>query len=1179
MVISFTCPHCRNGVESDPQAAGARVACPHCGKTIEVPRVRLPAGTMVGGFRIQRLIGAGGMGEVYLARQLSLDRDVALKIFAPEAMGDRDRVRSFLNEVRLLARLEHPNIVTAHEAGEDGGVLYMAMAFVNGDPLDALIEKGGPVPEKRALQIARKIAGALAYAWNEHRLLHRDIKPSNILLDAHGEPKLADLGLSRTADLRGREAPEEEILGTPNYMSPEQIAGTPLDCRSDMYALGATLYHLLTARLPFEAGSVMETLQKQVSESLPDPRVFAPATSEPCVRFLEILLAKDREQRHPTWEALIADLDRVKAHKMPMRHLADHGASVLLRAKDEASLAEIRRVRLSSADLHHLHHAATSTVAGRKRKTSFAGTAVAALLVAALAALAVWGIVRQQRRSGTSPSLPDASNSVPVSPENTAGDGRAERMAQLEQEWQAILTALETAQEDDGAFLRRVEAFQQRAVGSPFADPAARMLLTLRQRRHAARQKAANHLRAAAEKRAAEAGFEEAARFAESYDGPFARELSDLRRALAEELRKRGAEQEVARAAAARAAYERLLGEISEALLRQNFGAAQTALKRAMTDAPDDARPAIERIRALVERAARAPEVIIESFRPDIGRTLAIAFVNGVESWELLGAVGGRLQLRRPAGLGFVERVATLDDLSPVEKYKRVGPEGSPEAELSRGLIAYGSGRGDVARRHFEALGEPLGPALIAQMAQIAARGAETAARRALEPIVRLARQALDDRPLGEIAAAVRKTAYNPQEVAAIRAAVANWRQQHGATPFARDAEPLLAALENVFTLPREVERAAVDAAIEALRRSNPSLEQVLHTATLTPTGVRLSLVGNPGLTNIAALASLPIIRLSLPGGSVSDLAPLKGLPIESLDLSGCPVSDLSPLAGAPLREARFERCPIENLGPLKGAPLIELDLRGTRVRSLAPLAGAPLKSLRLDGAPVESLDPLAGAPLEELSIRDSNKITSIAALQGAPLKKLTLAGLGISDLRPLRGAPLTELNINSTAVSDLTPLQGAPLENLRISHTRVRDLSALADAPLRRLEAAGLAELSNLEPLRKAPLEELWISGSKVKDLAPIARAPLVQLDLRETPVGSLEPLRGSKVEILFLDGCENLRELDPLLEMPRLTELTVPRRPRPPPELMNHPKLERVGYSPDNLLPLREFRRGGRH
>lgn len=198
-MISFDCPHCGASLEIDAEYTGSQVECPECETYLTVPQLEPGPGVTLGGFLIQESLGKGAMGEVFLAQQISMDRSVALKILPARLAARQEEVERFLNEVRLAARLEHPHIVTAYEAGEDGGFYYMAMAYIDGQTLGERLEREGALEEAEALAMVRKIAAALDYAWTRHSILHRDIKPSNIMLDAAGEPKLADMGLTARA--------------------------------------------------------------------------------------------------------------------------------------------------------------------------------------------------------------------------------------------------------------------------------------------------------------------------------------------------------------------------------------------------------------------------------------------------------------------------------------------------------------------------------------------------------------------------------------------------------------------------------------------------------------------------------------------------------------------------------------------------------------------------------------------------------------------------------------------------------------------------------------------------------------------------------------------------------------------------------------------------------------------
>lgn len=331
MLLGCECPNCHSSLEVDARLSGSEISCPECNSPLTVPEKVLGPGTVVSGFRLGELLGRGGMGEVYRAVQISLDRDVAMKIVGQHLVKDKEDIDQFLQEMKTLAKFRHPNIVTAYEAGEDGGVLFLAMEFVPGLNMEKRLAGGLVLSEQETLKLAKKLGEALRYAWEAFGVLHMDIKPGNILVDDKGEPMLADFGLARS--IRDSVATDcRDIVGTPNYMSPEQCMGTDdLDCSSDVYSLGATLYHILTGQIPFKANSPTETMEKVRSDSLKDPREMNHRISAACVVLLSNMMARDPEKRYPDWRAFLSDLDRVLSGRQPLRHLADRGDSVILR--------------------------------------------------------------------------------------------------------------------------------------------------------------------------------------------------------------------------------------------------------------------------------------------------------------------------------------------------------------------------------------------------------------------------------------------------------------------------------------------------------------------------------------------------------------------------------------------------------------------------------------------------------------------------------------------------------------------------------------------------------------------------------------------------------------------------------------------------------------------------------
>src|SRR5919106_101189 len=254
-------------------------------------------GTSFAGYRVDSLVGRGGMGVVYRATDLSLGRPVALKLIAPELAEDESFRARFLREPRLAASLDHPNVIPIYEAGEHDGQLYLAMRFVEGEDLKSLLEREGKLAPERALGILGQVAGALDAA-HRRALVHRDVKPANVLLDGEGHVYLTDFGI--TKQVGGESTDTGRVVGTFDYLAPEQIRGEPVDGRTDTYALGCVLYECLAGEPPFRRGTEAETLWAHMQEQ--PPPLDGHAALDPVMRKA---LAKDRDDRYPTCTELI----------------------------------------------------------------------------------------------------------------------------------------------------------------------------------------------------------------------------------------------------------------------------------------------------------------------------------------------------------------------------------------------------------------------------------------------------------------------------------------------------------------------------------------------------------------------------------------------------------------------------------------------------------------------------------------------------------------------------------------------------------------------------------------------------------------------------------------------------------------------------------------------------------
>ena len=321
-LLTYKCPKCSAQIKTDESLVGEEMKCAFCGEKSKIPIPGVYVGMNLGGFIVEKQLGVGGMGEVWLARQEKLDRHVALKILSPKYTSNPAFVERFMSEVRNTAKLEHPNIVTAFHAGVENGIYYMAISYICGETVFDRISDGKPMSEKESLEIIRAIAGALGYAWSEYRILHRDIKPSNIMIDKKSVPKLMDMGISKSLNEDSSLTMAGMMIGTPYYVSPEQAVGAKdIDFRADIYSLGATLYHMVTGNVPYDASTAMAIVSKHISEPLPDPRIYNSTLSEQIVALIKIMMAKDKNNRQTSWQGVIDDVDRVLKGEFPITPL------------------------------------------------------------------------------------------------------------------------------------------------------------------------------------------------------------------------------------------------------------------------------------------------------------------------------------------------------------------------------------------------------------------------------------------------------------------------------------------------------------------------------------------------------------------------------------------------------------------------------------------------------------------------------------------------------------------------------------------------------------------------------------------------------------------------------------------------------------------------------------------
>jgi len=326
-----------------------------------------------GRYELEELVGTGGMSSVYRARDTLLERNVALKLMHQHHLEDDDYVERFQREARTVAQLSHPNIVTVIDRGEDDGRPFIVFEYVDGVTLDKLVERDGALPVAEALRIAIAAARGLAFAHRQGHV-HRDVKPQNILLNGSGQPKVTDFGISRALDVKKGVTQTGTVLGTSNYIAPEQASGEKATAQSDVYSLGVVLFELLTGRRPFSGDNFVAVAMKHINERPPSVADLRRDVPPRVAAAVACALEKDPRDRFASMEAFASELD--------------------------ACLHELRAGDTDSTATVITPPAPRATRRPPRRRVSPTPLLIALLALAALAVIAVAAIAVNRDRSG-----------------------------------------------------------------------------------------------------------------------------------------------------------------------------------------------------------------------------------------------------------------------------------------------------------------------------------------------------------------------------------------------------------------------------------------------------------------------------------------------------------------------------------------------------------------------------------------------------------------------------------------------------------------------------------------------------------------------------------------------------------------------------------------------------------
>lgn len=651
------------------------------------------SGLQINGFEIIEELGAGGMATVWKARQISLDRIVAIKVLHSRFASDPADVQRFLSEAQAAARLKHPGIVQVYDANFQGGIYYFVMEYIGGYTVGEWLRRKGVLPERDALLVAESVSMALGYAWDAESLIHCDIKPENIMVDLDGAVKVADLGLSRTLSLMHTSRFQDEIMGTPAYMAPEQIVGDePLDFRADIYSLGAMLYHMLTGRMLFHGYPFEQVMEMQVTETVDDLLDLNPRVSKPVCWLVERMLAKAREGRHTDWKAVRMDLDRVKRRMLPQGSALPEGVSTVRRSRKRKRRDYVR---------------GDSAAAGQQ--SSLKPALMVCALLAAVAAGAIWFVRREPPPVIIEkPVLPESSRAAVARPREDPSVLLAEAEAWEQQHPEQFKAARE-----------RYSLIATRYKGSSTGMAAERRILDLVSRKEKRIDGILDGLKREATLLEEAGRLREAAELYEAYVGPLASDTAGLRESLARDLREKALT--ATETLSAEAVFGATLDRIAEALYGGRMEEAENLVEGAMFDGSMSAfADALERVRAEVGAVAGMDERLLDDFRKRKGSETSVELRDQKRRVQIVDVVDDRVmavEIRTAAGAISRKKLSFgMEDLSLRERLTRMGRNDEPGVAIAKGLMAVAAHSKSRARRYFRMTDPQLGERLVALM-------------------------------------------------------------------------------------------------------------------------------------------------------------------------------------------------------------------------------------------------------------------------------------------------------------------------------------------------------------------------------------------------------------------------------------------------------------------------------
>jgi eukaryotic-like serine/threonine-protein kinase len=1168
------------------------------------------ADIQITGFEMLEKLGEGGTASVWKARQVSLDRMVAIKVLAPRFANDPDDVEMFRREAQQAAKLKHPGIVQVYDAKTENGLCYFVMEYVAGYTVGDWVTRKGRLGEKDILLLAECIASALDYAWEGSRIIHCDIKPHNVMLDDDGTVKVTDLGLARTINAMNATVESEYVLGTPAYMSPEQVTGqADIDFRADIYSLGAMLYHLSTGQIMFHSEPDDRVMELQIEGTVQAPHDLNPDLSKPFCSLIEKMLAKAPENRPASWKEVIKDIGRVKKRLRPIGCLQDGQASSV------------------QPSVHRTEHTVQRSSPAKTKPGPPVGKWVAvAAAVLAVAVLACF--------VGRGPHKPAADKRATLKlPTERVSDNRG---VEAEQEQAHAATPVEAhpprpapanreveaKQKYDNAaswveanptrFKAGIDRFETVAIetrGTQYAPMSSEQARELKRIWDREIENVMVRLKNDSAPHIDGGDLLRAATLYETYNGAYRKDTESERLKIASQLHTRHETLNAQKEAAAEHSlrkYEDTAGELADLLLTQGIAPALELAKQAMYDEElANYRKEFTAFFTCLESASTTDGTILESFDAQRGKVVSVEFTAGRKPLSIVEVRDGMVYARQQQGSGLAVLTIAfgVEKLSTKERLGRMGDDSKPDVALVKGLMATSAGSETYAKAFFSKTHPLIANRLMALLEGRASARLDTDAKEALmKGLADLGIKVDPTFDQGAWTTAIEKAPLT--DAAAKRASefADSYTSRYGNSRFYEHASAVVESLAQAEARVAKTRptRAGHDAPSRLSEKLNRAI--VKHHEPVNANQIRQRLLNDnpevlpdeleilrdadghvyrinmysPAIRSIAAVSECKALRV-LHCGSVhprrrlgperaplSDLSPIKDLPLESLYLAGTSVKDLSALSAMKLIRLNLRGTRVTSLAPLKQMDLAYIDLGDVPVRDIADLSNMNLEDVDLSGTRVFSFSVLRNKSIRKLNVANT-QFKDLSVLRNMPLEWLDLANSGVHDFGLLSTFDCKTLNLSGTQIKDLSALAGMPLTGLRIGDVRARGYEVLRELPLVSLTAAG-SSLEDLSSVASPSLKVLDVSQTKVSDLTPIAKMPALEvLAISHSQIQDLGALSGQNLRSLTCRGYA-VDTLRPLIRMGRLDAINTdnPEQPEMLPVLFRIPGLVKVNGKP---------------